>query len=74
MIDCTIQGTTWTFVFEDFNSNAFPKGYCVQQAISKVNYLAMSGGDNCCIIKNEEGISSIWHNSHTSNDLLLCAP
>ena len=54
--DCTIQGTTWTFIFEDFNSNAFPKGYCVQQAISKVNYLAMSGGDNCCIIKNEEGI------------------
>ena len=63
-------------MFEDFNSNAFPKGYCVQQAISKVNYLAMSGGDNCCIIKNEEGIIGRYDFGilSTSNDQLLCAP
>ena len=45
------RDTRWTLVFEDFDYGSFSKNSLSDQT----NFLEMRQGDNCCIIKNEQG-------------------
>ena len=44
------RDTRWTIVFEDFDYGSFTKN-----SPEQTNFLEMRHGDNCCIIKNEQG-------------------
>ena len=45
------RDTRWTLVFEDFDYGSFSKNSLKEQT----NFMEMRHGDNCCIIKNEQG-------------------
>ena len=49
------RDTRWTMVFEDFEYGGFSKNSLAEQT----NFLEMRHGDNCCIIKNEQGETEV---------------